>query len=152
MLKRLFRLFPLFIVLLFAAPVFAQAPVVFPAGTTLTVQGVQYKAFTLEEYKTLALIYTDYETLFKKVPILEERLQLHLDMEKVYTDQVSNCEHMMGEYKTNGEYWKARFDETTKLAKKEAFLDHLEKYGLWAVVIIETGYIVVLSVRGLAAQ
>jgi hypothetical protein len=140
------------LVSLFAGTSVAQSPVIFPAGTTLTVQGVQYKAFTLEEYKTLALIYTDYETLFKKVPILEERLQLHLDMAKVYTDQVSNCEHMMGEYKTNGEHWKARFDETTKLAKKEAFLDHLEKYGLWAVVVVETGYIVVMSIRGLAAQ
>jgi len=141
-----------FLMFLFTTPVLAQAPIVFPAGITLTVQGIQYKAFTLEEYKTLALIYVDYETLFAKLPLLEQRLQLKLEIEDNYKAQLSNCEHMLGEYKTNGEYWKARFDDAAKLQKKEEFVNKLEKYGLWAVVLVETAYIVVLSVRGVAAQ
>lgn len=130
----------------------AQAPLVFPAGTTLTVNGTQYKAFTLEEYKAVATIYVDYVNLFNKVPLLEERLKLRLDMEENYKDQVSNCEHMLGEYKTNGEYWKARFEDSVKLASKDDFRDKLEKIGLWAVIVIETGYIMAISIRGLATQ
>ena len=149
--KHLFRLFGVCcFFLLFCFPVAAQSPLVFPAGTTLTVNGTQYKAFTLEEYKAVATIYVDYVALFNKVPLLEERLKLRLDMEENYKDQVSNCEHMMGEYKTNGEYWKARFEDSVKLASKSDFRDKLEKIGLWAVIVVETGYIVAISIRGLA--
>jgi hypothetical protein len=146
------KVFFVLLFLLVAAPTLAQAPITFPAGTTLTVQGVQYKAFTLDEYKTLALIYTDYTTLFAKLPLLEQRLQLKLEIEDNYKAQLSNCEHMLGEYKTNGDYWKARFDDAAKLQKKDEFVNKLEKYGLWAIVLVETAYIVVLSVRGVAAQ
>ena len=45
-----------------------------PKGTSLTVQGTNYRGFTFDEYKELAHIYTDYMQWGQKIPLLQNQI------------------------------------------------------------------------------
>lgn len=129
------------IVFLFTSVVFAQeeAPVLrdMPAGTILTIQNVQYKAFTLDEYKTLALIYTDYTFLIKQNASLSKELTLRLDMEKNYALQVQGLKDLTKVLEADRDYWTLRVKEEQEANKRREVLSGLERFGAWALVVVE---------------
>jgi hypothetical protein len=125
----------------FASVVHAQdeAPVMrdMPAGTILTVQNVQYKAFTLDEYKSLALVYADYLFLFKQNASMRQELQLHLDMEKNYELQVQGLKDLTAVLEKDRDYWTVRVKEEQEANKRRQIFSGLERFGSWALVVVE---------------
>lgn len=119
-----------------------------PSGSTCSVNGVAYKAFSLDEYKIVAGIYVDYVKFFRENVILNERLQLHLQMEDNYKMQLTNAENLIAQYKADHEYWTARLKDTQAAQAKAAVANNLEKIGLWALVGVETILLGVFAVRG----
>lgn len=117
-----------------------EAPVLrdMPAGTILTIQNVQYKAFTLDEYKTLALIYTDYTFLIKQNASLSKELTLRLDMEKNYALQVQGLKDLTKVLEADRDYWTLRVKEEQEANKRREVLSGLERFGAWALVVVES--------------
>lgn len=132
----------------FSSTAAAQEPIPMPPGSTCSVNGVQFKAFSLDEYKIVAGIYVDYVKFLRENTILNERLQLHLDMEENYKDQLTNAENLIAQYKADHEYWTARLKDVQSAQSKAAFANGLEKIGLWALVAVETVVIGVFAIRG----
>jgi hypothetical protein len=125
----------------FASVVHAQdeAPVIrdMPTGQVITYQNVQYKAFTLDEYKTLALVYADYVYLFKQNISLNKELQLRLDMEKNYELQVQGLKDLSKTLELDRDYWTTRVKEEQEANKRRAIFSGIEKFGAWALVVVE---------------
>jgi hypothetical protein len=126
----------------FASVVHAQdeAPVIrdMPTGQVITYQNVQYKAFTLDEYKTLALVYADYVYLFKQNISLNKELQLRLDMEKNYELQVQGLKDLSKTLELDRDYWTTRVKEEQEANKRRAIFSGIEKFGAWALVVVES--------------
>ncbi len=134
--------------LLFCSTAAAQEPTPMPTGSTCTVNGVQLKAYTLDEYKIVAGIYVDYVKFFRENVLLNERLQLHLQMEENYKDQLTNAENLIAQYKADHEYWTARLKDVQEANKKVALSNNLEKIGLWVIVGVETVLLGAFAIRG----
>lgn len=130
-----------------------EAPVMrdMPAGTVLTVQNVQYKAFTLDEYKTLALVYADYVYLFKQNISLNKELTLHLDIEKNYELQVQGLKDLTKVLEADREYWTVRVKEEQEANKRRAIFSGIEKFGAWALVVVEALALGVVGVYSAAS-
>lgn len=121
----------------FTSVVHAQETLDMPAGTVLTVQNVQYKAFTLDEYKTIGLIYADYVYLFKQNISLNKELQLRLDMEKNYELQVQGLKDLSKMLELDRDYWTVRVKEEQEANKRREIFSGLERFGSWALVVVE---------------
>jgi hypothetical protein len=109
-----------------------------PTGQVITYQNVQYKAFTLDEYKTLALIYTDYLYFIKQNQSLHKELQLRLDMEKNYELQVQGLKDLTKTLELDRDYWTVRVKEEQEANKRRETLSGLERFGAWALVVVES--------------
>jgi hypothetical protein len=118
-----------------------------PAGQVITYQNVQYKAFTLDEYKTLALIYADYLYFIKQNSSLNRELTLRLDMEKNYELQVQGLKDLTKTLELDRDYWNTRVKEEQEANKRRETLSGLERFGAWALVAIEA---VALGALGIA--
>lgn len=118
-----------------------------PTGQVITYQNVQYKAFTLDEYKTLALIYADYLYYIKQNVSLNKELTLHLDMEKNYELQVQGLKDLTKTLELDRDYWNTRVKEEQEANKRRETLSGLERFGAWALVAVEA---VALGALGIA--
>jgi hypothetical protein len=118
-----------------------------PTGTVLTVQNVQYKAFTLDEYKTLALIYADYLYFINQNVSLHKELTLRLDMEKNYELQVQGFKDLTKTLELDRDYWNTRVKEEQEANKRREVMSGLERFGAWALVAVEA---VALGALGIA--
>ena len=105
---------------------------ILPEGQIITHQGVQYKAFTLEEYKKIGLIYADYILLLRA-----NELTLRLNMEKNYELQVQGLKNLTTTLELDRDYWTARVKEEQEANKRRATFSGLERFGSWALVVIE---------------
>lgn len=109
-----------------------------PSGQVITYQNIQYKAFTLDEYKTLALIYADYLYYIKQNASMQRELQLHLDMEKNYELQVEGLKSLTKTLELDRDYWTTRTKEEQEANKRRETLSGLERFGAWALVVVES--------------
>lgn len=123
-----------------------------PSGQVITYQNVQYKAFTLDEYKTLAIIYTDYLYYIKQNKSLGAELQLRLDMEKNYELQVQGLKDLTKTLEMDREYWTTRVKEEQEANKRRETLSSLERFGAWALVVVEALALGVVGVYSAAHQ
>lgn len=108
-----------------------------PTGQSITYQNVQYKAFTLDEYKTLALIYADYLYFIKQNTSLHKELTLRLDMENNYELQVQGLKDLAKTLELDRDYWNTRVREEQEANKRRETLSGLERFGAWALVAVE---------------
>lgn len=119
-----------------------------PAGQIITYQNVQYKAFTLDEYKQVAVIYSDYLYFIKQNQNLHKELQLRLDMEKNYELQVRGLKDLSRTLEMDRDYWTTRVKEEQEANKRRETLSNLERFGAWALVVVEA---IALGVVGVYA-
>ena len=119
-----------------------------PTGQVITYQGVQYKAFTLDEYKQIALIYSDYVYYLKDRSTLQQSLTLQLDMAKNnYELQITELKGLVHTYELDRDYWTLRLKEEQEANKRREVLSGLERFGAWALVAVEA---VALGALGVA--
>lgn len=109
-----------------------------PTGQVITYQNVQYKAFTLDEYKQIASIYADYLYFIKQNQSLHKELQLRLDMEKNYELQVQGLKDLSKTLELDRDYWTTRTKEEQEANKRRETLSGLERFGAWALVVVES--------------
>jgi len=120
-----------------------------PTGQVITYQNVQYKAFTLDEYKTLALVYADYVYLFRQNISLNKELQLRLDMEKNYELQVQGLKDLTKTLELDRDYWTTRVKEEQEANKRRETLSGLERFGAWALVALEAVALAAVGIAGI---
>lgn len=121
-----------------------------PTGQVITNQGVQYKAFTLDEYRQLALIYSDYVYILKQNLSLNASLSLYLDIEKNYELQLVEVKNLNDLYKLDRDYWMARVKDEQEANKRRELLSDLERFGAWALVAVEAIALGALGVARIA--
>lgn len=119
-----------------------------PSGQLITYQNIQYKAFTLDEYKQVAIIYSDYLYFIKQNQNLHKELQLRLDMEKNYELQVQGLKDLSRTLELDRDYWTTRVKEEQEANKRRETLSNLERFGAWALVVVEA---IALGVVGVYA-
>jgi len=133
----------LIFVLLFlmASPAHSEENVILPhtlpLGQTITHKNIEYKAFTLEEYKQIGLIYADYLLLIRNNISMQKELTLHLDIEKNYELQVEGLKGLNKTLELDRAYWTARVKEEQEANKRRETFSGLERFGAWALVVIE---------------
>lgn len=117
-----------------------------PIGRTITHEGVEYKAYTLQEYKQLAHLILDYHLLWSY------SLSLELEIES-WKREKTDWKLRVETWKEAAEVQKSRGDQLSKLFDAEHALRlKIEKshrtlgWIPWALVVVESVAIGVLGV------
>lgn len=108
-----------------------------PIGEIIFQADVNYKAFTLEEYKIIALIYNDYIFFRNQTVSLKQSLQLQLDIQTDYKLQLEGLERIIKIQDSDRKYWTTRLSEEQVANKRRELSSSFERFGLWALVVVE---------------
>lgn len=118
-----------------------------PSVSSTDIDGVPHKCLGHSEWKTVLLIAQDYQSLFMWRLQIKGVIAAHEDIITSYDLKISNYEVMLEVKDADVEYYKERLNETESRIKSNRFSDRLEKYLLWAAILVETVVIGVMGVR-----
>ena len=118
----------------------------FPDGRVLEVDGVRYKAFTLEEYKEIAHILVAYETMWDNTDLLENEY-ISLEQEKKFwLARVEIWRHAHDVQKERGNLYYNLWKSEHKLRLKNESYHKLATWIPWTVVVLESIAIVTFGI------
>lgn len=137
-------------VLFMSIPFAARAQTVtyeMPTGKDITLNGVEMRAFTLDEYKVMAHIYIDYKALTDWKLQADKELDLYKGMKALYEQKDGNCKDMLLTMTNDRDFWKSRLEETQ--ADKSRII---ERVGFIGALVLETAALVVWGAVSLTHQ
>jgi len=139
---------PLIVLFFLFVPLAVQAQTYeMPTGKDITLNGVEMRAFTLDEYKVMAHIYIDYKTLADWKLQADKELDLYRGMKALYEQKDGNCKDMLLTMTNDRDFWKARLEETQ--ADKSRVL---ERIGFIGALVLETAALVVWGAVDLSSR
>jgi len=109
-----------------------------PTGKDVVLNGVAMRAFTLDEYKTMAHIYVDYRSLLDLKLHLDKELDLYKGMKGLYEQKDETCHGMLSTMTNDRDFWKTRFEEASKDKSRI-----MERVGFIGALVLETAALVV---------
>lgn len=115
--------------------------------TTTNPQGEEMKCLTPKQWKIIVLIANEYNGLRDWRLKTEGTLKTYTQMVQEYELLLKNQKQIIKFQEQDREYLKLRLDQELKASKNANFSNSLEKYGLWAIVVIETLTIGILGAR-----
>jgi len=89
-----------------------------PTGKIIELEGVSYKAFTLDEWKQVGLLAADYVWLFNRHSLVDQQYKLQLEMSDLYELRQQNCTARLKILETDRDFWKVRVKEEQKFRLK----------------------------------
>jgi len=116
-----------------------------PKGITIVHNGVEYRAYTLEEFKEVKHIFVDYHLLFKYSLSLESDIESFKNEIKLWNLRVINWEDETKRQIKYSEQFSNLFDEEHKLRIRIEKSQRFSNWFSWALVAVEA---VALSVVG----
>ena len=112
-------------------------PYSFPEGRLIEVDGVQYKAFTLEEYKDIGHILLSYELLWDQVEILETQ-NISLEAEKaIWTKRYELWKEQCAVDKKRGDLYLGLYEREQKMRLTIERSQKLATWVPWTIVVLE---------------
>lgn len=136
---------PVFLLVFFLPFVAYAEEYAMPAGKDVNINGVAMRAFTLDEYKTMANIYIDYKYLLAEKARITHELDLYKGMKDLYEQRDGNCKGMLLTMTSDRDFWKARLDEV-----QADHSDTLVRVGLIGGLVIESAALVVWGAYSLS--
>jgi len=121
-----------------------------PTVKTTVIEGKSYKCLDKDQWKTVMLIALDYQGLFDWRLKIRGVLEAHDQILETYELKISNYESMLKAQEANVGYYKTRLKDVEDRLGMGNIEDRLEKYALWAVVLIETVTIAVMGIKSYA--
>lgn len=121
-----------------------------PTVETQEINKVQYKCLNTDQWKDILLLANDYQGLFNWRLQIEGVLRAQEAMVGAYELKISNYEAMLKIREADRNFLTDEIKRIDEKNKRQTFEDRLEKYGLWAVVLVETITIGVLGAKSWA--
>ncbi len=109
-----------------------------PQGQTLNVEGVEYKCFTLDEYKDVAHLVVDYRWFWDHTLTLERENALLVSMSEVQTQRVEIWKEQVESLEGEREFLSDLFDAEHGLRLKLEAKDRALGWIPWAIVVLES--------------
>lgn len=110
----------------------------FPEGRILEVDGIKYKAFTLEEYKEIAYILVAYESIWDDSDLIQEQ-NLSLEQErKLWVARVNIWKQTCDLQKERGDIYSKLWESEHLLRLKVQRQQTIVTWIPWTVVILES--------------
>ena len=115
--------------------------------TTTNASGETVKCLNVDQWKIVLLITNEYHGLYDWRLKIEGVLETHQQVITMYERMVKNYEQIIKFQNQDREYLTLRLNQEMDASKSAGFQNRLEKYGLWAVVIVETLGLAILGTR-----
>lgn len=110
----------------------------FPEGKILEVDGIKYKAFTLEEYKEIAYVLVAYESMWEDSDLIQEQ-NFSLEQEKkLWIARVNIWKQTCGLQKERGDVYFKLWESEHLLRLKVQRQQTIATWIPWTVVILES--------------
>ena len=109
-----------------------------PQGRTLEAEGVEYKCFTLDEYKVVAHLVVDYNWLWEHTLKLERANALLTAKAEIQAERVSLWQSQVDTLERERDYLSKLFDEEHGLRLKIENRDRALGWIPWALVVAES--------------
>jgi hypothetical protein len=148
----------LFLLILFpwiSTPVLAediQIRRALPVVETQEINKVQYKCLNTDQWKDVLLLANDYQGLFNWRLQMEGVLKAQETLVEAYELKIGNYEAMLKIREADRKFLTDELKRIDEKNKRQAFEERLEKYGLWAIVLVETITIGILGAKSWVAS
>lgn len=122
-----------------------------PEGRLVTSKdGTQYWSYTLDEYKVIGHIIIDYNWLYARMGLAEQKLELGSQLDKTQEARVKLCYDTGEILKADIDYWKTSAAEERKARIELQTTEKWEHFGLWALIAVESVGLGVLGIYAAA--
>ena len=123
-----------------------------PQGRIIEHEGVEYRAFTLDEWKLHGHILVDYAWFWREWPRWQEkRLSYEADL-RIAGERLVTCKADLDVQVRNGEFLQSMYDAEHKLRLNIETTKSVREWVLWATVIVESLAIAALGVWNLSER
>jgi len=109
-----------------------------PAGRIIVVDGVEYKAYTLEEYKTVAHIFVDYHFLWMYSLNLELEIQSLTKDLSLTARQVQYWKDSTDVQAKRGDMWRGEYNKQLSLRQKIEAKQRAFNWIPWTLLAVES--------------
>jgi len=109
-----------------------------PPGRTLESEGIEYKCFTLDEYKSVAHLVVDYNWLWDHTLTLEQERALLAAKAEVQAQRVELWQTQVESLEREREYLSKLFDSEHGLRLRLEARDRAVGWIPWAIVVLES--------------
>lgn len=117
-----------------------------PEGRTIVKDGIEYKAFTLDEYKLLAHVLVDYDTLWKLRLNLKLEIKALKDELNLERQRIDNCKEGIENQRLRADMLSKMYDSQYKLQLKRSKLQRFAQAFSWSLVVVESLALGVLGI------
>ena len=118
-----------------------------PVVQTREIDKVQYKCLDTPQWQDVLVLANDYQGLFNWRLKMEGVLAAQTTLIAAYELKINNYEAILKIKDADRNFLTKQIESAEEKGKRQEFEDRLEKYGLWAVVLVETIVIGVLGAR-----
>jgi len=118
-----------------------------PVVQTREIDKIQYKCLDTQQWQDVLVLANDYQGLFNWRLKMEGVLAAQTTLIAAYELKINNYEAILKIKDADRNFLTKQIESAEEKGKRKEFEDRLEKYGLWAVVLVETIVIGVLGAR-----